>query len=38
MRQHVMDSKNRTLRNNAPQAPKPALAPLAAASRRTSHA
>src|SRR6187431_480717 len=36
MRQHVMDSKNRTLRNNAPQAPKPALAPLAAASRRTS--
>jgi len=38
MRQHVMDSKNRTLRNNAPQAPKPALAPLAPASRRTSHA
>jgi DNA-binding FadR family transcriptional regulator len=40
MRQHVMDSKERTLRNNSPQAPGPAPAPAlpAAPSRKVTHA
>jgi len=38
MRQHVMDSKNRTLRNNAPQAPKAAAAAPAGPSKKASHA
>jgi DNA-binding GntR family transcriptional regulator len=38
MRQHVMDSKERTLRNNSPQAPGPAPALPAAPSRKVTHA
>jgi DNA-binding GntR family transcriptional regulator len=34
MRQHVLDSKQRTQRNNAPAAPEPAAMPR----RRTTHA
>ncbi|MES2958551.1 MAG: phosphonate utilization associated transcriptional regulator [Pseudomonadota bacterium] len=38
MRQHVMDSKNRTLRNNTPQAPKAATGTLLGASKKATHA
>lgn len=38
MRRHVMDSKERTLRNNSPEAPGPAPALPAGPSRKVTHA